>query len=98
MMKNNAQGSLHFSWCVYLILCQDGSLYCGITNHAAARWHAHCMGKGARYTRIRGVQAMRVIAYCLTRTEAAKLECVVKRQSRAQKQQWWQYGQNVQAA
>lgn len=39
------------SWCLYLIECQDGSFYAGITNNLAARYEAHVAGKGARYTR-----------------------------------------------
>jgi putative endonuclease len=41
------------SWCLYLLECADGSLYCGITNDLARRYAAHCAGKGARYTRSR---------------------------------------------
>ena len=39
------------SWFVYLIECQDGSLYTGIAVDVAARYAAHTNGKGARYTR-----------------------------------------------
>jgi predicted GIY-YIG superfamily endonuclease len=42
------------SWCVYLLRCGDGTLYCGITNRLQARLSAHRSGKGARYTRGRG--------------------------------------------
>ena len=38
-------------WCLYLIECQDGSFYAGITNDLAARYEAHAAGRGARYTR-----------------------------------------------
>jgi putative endonuclease len=41
-------------WCVYLLRCGDGSLYCGVTNDLAARLAAHRSGRGARYTRGRG--------------------------------------------
>jgi putative endonuclease len=41
-------------WCVYLLRCGDGTLYCGVTNDLAARLAAHRAGKGARYTRGRG--------------------------------------------
>lgn len=39
------------AWYVYLIECQDGSIYTGISNDVAARFAAHQRGKGARYTR-----------------------------------------------
>lgn len=38
-------------WCLYLIECQDGSYYAGITNNLSARYQAHVAGRGARYTR-----------------------------------------------
>jgi putative endonuclease len=38
-------------WYLYLIECQDGSLYAGITNNLEARYQAHIDGRGARYTR-----------------------------------------------
>ena len=41
-------------WCVYLLRCGDGSLYCGVTNRLAERLAAHRKGVGARYTRGRG--------------------------------------------
>lgn len=39
------------AWSVYLIECQDGSIYTGIAIDVAARYAAHAAGKGARYTR-----------------------------------------------
>jgi putative endonuclease len=38
-------------WFLYLIECADGSIYTGITVNVAARYAAHCAGRGARYTR-----------------------------------------------
>lgn len=42
------------SWILYVVRCQDGSLYCGITNNLARRLEQHNQGRGARYTRGRG--------------------------------------------
>lgn len=36
---------------VYLLLCQDGSLYTGYSVNVAQRFQLHQMGKGAKYTR-----------------------------------------------
>ena len=41
-------------WCLYVLLCKDGTLYCGITNDLKRRITQHDAGKGARYTRGRG--------------------------------------------
>lgn len=42
------------AWVLYVLRCQDGTLYCGITNHLTRRLAMHDSGKGARYTRGRG--------------------------------------------
>ena len=41
-------------WHLYVLLCKDGTLYCGITNDLERRFTQHSAGKGARYTRGRG--------------------------------------------
>jgi putative endonuclease len=37
-------------WQLYVLLCKDGTLYCGITNDLERRISQHNAGKGARYT------------------------------------------------
>jgi putative endonuclease len=37
------------AWFVYLLLCRDGSLYCGITSDIPRRVAQHNAGKGAKY-------------------------------------------------
>lgn len=39
------------TWCLYLLECENGAFYAGITNQLAARFQAHKAGKGAKYTR-----------------------------------------------
>ena len=39
------------SWFLYLLECNNGAYYAGITNNLDARFSAHVSGKGARYTR-----------------------------------------------
>jgi putative endonuclease len=41
------------TWCLYLLECEDGSLYCGISNDLGRRFEKHATGKGAKYTRAR---------------------------------------------
>ncbi|MCX6723669.1 MAG: GIY-YIG nuclease family protein [Candidatus Staskawiczbacteria bacterium] len=38
-------------WFVYIIKCEDCSLYTGSTNDLGKRFEAHKSGKGGRYTR-----------------------------------------------
>ncbi|MDP3088553.1 MAG: GIY-YIG nuclease family protein [Methylotenera sp.] len=39
------------TWFLYLLECNNGAYYAGITNDLDARFIAHASGKGARYTR-----------------------------------------------
>lgn len=41
-------------WLLYVLRCNDNTLYCGITNNLPGRIEAHNRGKGARYTKGRG--------------------------------------------
>ena len=41
-------------WRLYVLRCNDSSLYCGITNDLPRRLQQHNLGKGARYTKGRG--------------------------------------------
>lgn len=38
-------------WLLYLLECEGGSYYAGITTDLPGRFQAHVAGKGARYTR-----------------------------------------------
>lgn len=40
-------------WCVYIVSCNDRTLYTGYTNNLEKRKLSHNAGKGARYTRQR---------------------------------------------
>ncbi len=82
-------------WCVYLVLCADGTLYCGITKQPAARLAAHQAGKGARYTRARGAVAMRVLSSGWSHSQALKEENRIKRLRREQKWALWEAAQPV---
>ena len=39
------------TWFLYLLECNNGAYYAGITNDLQARFETHLAGKGARYTR-----------------------------------------------
>ena len=66
-------------WIVYLVLCADGSLYCGVTNDLEKRLDAHNRGKGAKYTRSRGPVAVVGTSSEMSKSDAMKLECRVKK-------------------
>ena len=79
------------AWSVYLILCGNGSLYCGISNRPAARFAAHRNGRGARYTRMHKPQQMRLTDSGLTKSAAQKREAQIKRLGKAEKTALWQH-------
>ena len=39
------------NWVLYLLECNNGAYYAGITNDLPSRFAVHSSGKGARYTR-----------------------------------------------
>jgi len=82
-------------WCVYLVTCSDGTLYCGTTNDLDKRLATHNAGKGAKYTRSR--LPVKLATYCdgLTKSEALRLEARVKKQPRACKVAFLEAGGDV---
>ncbi len=72
-------------WFLYLIECQDGSLYTGITVDVAARYAAHCAGSGARYTRSHPPRRLLGVVEYPDRSTASQAEYRVKQLSRAEK-------------
>ena len=72
-------------WFVYLLQCNGGVLYTGITPDVTERFRKHVNGKGAKFTRIN--RPIRVLASKPfgTRSEASKAEWRVKNLPREQK-------------
>jgi len=70
---------------VYLIECNDGTLYAGITPNLQKRLRLHEAGKGAKYTRGRGPLKLRYVEVQPDKSSALRRELQIKRMSRAQK-------------
>lgn len=66
-------------WFLYLIECQDGSIYTGITVDVAKRYKAHEMGKGAKYTRAHPPKRLLKVITFSNRSEASKAEYRIKK-------------------
>jgi putative endonuclease len=69
----------------YLLRCGDGTFYAGYTVDPGRRLAAHRRG-GARYTRGRGPWEFAAVWRCPTRHAALRLERLLKRVRRAQRQ------------
>ena len=70
----------------YILLCADGSYYCGWTNDVAKRLAAHNAGRGSRYPRNRRPVRLVHLEAFDTREEAMSREWHLKRLSHAQKE------------
>ncbi|CDQ21762.1 putative endonuclease [Halobacillus karajensis] len=81
-MENN-----HF---VYILRCNDETLYTGYTNNLEARLEKHQNGKGAKYTRGRGPLVLEAYEEFQTKSEALRQEYRMKRMTRKEKEQWIQ--------
>jgi len=74
-------------WVVYLLRCNDNSLYCGITNHLEKRIKQHNgeLVGGAKYTRANGPCELAYQENAKDRSAASKREYEIKSMSRENK-------------
>ena len=73
------------TWWVYLVRCNDGSLYCGATNDVKERIAAHNAGRGAKYTRGRFPVRLVFSRKLGARSAALREEARIKRLTRCEK-------------
>jgi putative endonuclease len=73
-------------WHVYILLCQDGSFYTGITNNLENRLKQHNEGKASKYTRCRLPVKFVYSEQVKDRSEATKRELAIKKLTRKQKE------------
>ena len=77
------------SWCVYVLRCNDGSFYTGVTSNLKKRLLTHQEGKGSRYVRSHRPFVVAKILRCKDEHEARSLEYRLKRMSRSEKVAFW---------
>ena len=70
---------------IYIIECEDGTLYTGWTNNLEKRFAAHCAGKVAKYTRSHKPKAIVYEESFDTPQAALAREYQIKRMSRKKK-------------
>ena len=73
--------------CVYILECNDGTLYTGWTNDIDKRIKAHNEGKGAKYTRCRIPVKLVYIENLESKSEALTRENKIKAMTRNEKKQ-----------
>ncbi len=77
--------SANKTWFVYLIECDDGSLYTGITVDLVSRFQAHLEGRGARYMRLHRPLRLLAAEAHADRSAASKAEYRIKQLAPAEK-------------
>lgn len=73
-------------WFVYMVRCNDGSIYTGISNDVGDRIKAHNSGEGAKYTASRSPVTLIFREKHLDKSSAFKREIQIKRWSKGRKE------------
>jgi len=75
-------------WCMYVLLCNDNSFYCGITTNLERRLKQHNgeIKGGAKYTRSRRPCQIIYTKKAMNRSIASKEEYAFKKLNRKQKE------------
>jgi putative endonuclease len=76
-------------WFVYILECQDGSFYTGVTNNLDKRMKAHTECKGSKYVMKKGFKHLLKSKECLNRSDACKAECHIKTLQKYDKLDWF---------
>jgi putative endonuclease len=71
-------------WCVYILRCQDGTLYTGCSSALSRRLLAHAKGS-AKYTRSRLPVSLLYAEPVRDHSEALRREAAIKKLTRVQK-------------
>ncbi len=73
------------TWFVYLLQCQDNSVYTGITNDIAKRMKMHAQGKGSKYVASKRFRRLLYTIQAADKVDAAKIEYKIKQLTRNNK-------------
>jgi putative endonuclease len=80
--------SKRISWFLYMIECDNGSIYTGIAVDVASRYLAHVCGKGAKYTRAHKPRALLLAVRYPDRSTASRAEYQFKQLTAQHKRMW----------
>jgi putative endonuclease len=76
-------------WFVYILECQDGSFYTGVTTDLDKRMKAHACGKGSKYVRHKKFKKLLKSKECKDRSDACKAESHIKTLYKYDKLDWF---------
>ncbi len=75
-------------WFLYLLECEDQSIYTGIAVDVAARYAAHLKGTGARYTRAHRPRKLLAVVEYTSRSAASQAEYMIKQMTARDKREF----------
>jgi putative endonuclease len=76
-------------WAVYLLHCDGGKSYVGISPSPQERFETHRSGKGAAFTRAYRPKALAAAVWFESRSAAASMEARLKALARRSKLEWF---------
>ena len=74
------------NWVVYMLKCNDSSIYTGISNNLNRRLDIHAKGNGSKYVRARLPFKLIYTEECLNRSKAIKREIEIKKLDKKNKE------------
>jgi putative endonuclease len=83
--QNRADFRHNEEWCIYILLCRDGTLYTGITKDLPRRLKQHGKGNASKYTRSRLPVKLLYTERFPDKSHALRREIQIKSLSRKEK-------------
>lgn len=84
--------SAPWKWFVYVIECEDGLYYTGLTWDILKRMQQHISGEGGKFTSNHGFKELRYVEEHLDLLQARRREHQLKDFSRKKKEALWKKG------
>ena len=75
-------------WWVYVIECESGAWYTGVSKDVERRFREHAEGKGAKYFRLDKPKRIVAAKPFMSKGDALRQEAALKRVERADKLRW----------
>ena len=83
--RQSGAASGSFPWVLYLLECENGTYYAGITTDLERRFAEHVFGIGARYTRANPPKRVVAVMTFPDRASASRAEAALKKLPRLEK-------------
>ncbi len=74
------------NWVVYMLKCNDSSIYTGISNNLIQRLNTHAKGNGSKYVRAKLPFQLIYTEKCQNRSKAIKREIEIKKLNKKNKE------------